>query len=43
MKPVTVSTDVAAPPAQAFEHLDTLANHEAFLDHYLEKWERIPA
>ncbi len=38
MKPVTVSTEVAAPPAQAFEYLDTLANHEAFLDHYLTKW-----
>ncbi len=38
MKPVTVSTDVATPPVQVFEHLDTLANHEAFLDHYLEKW-----
>jgi hypothetical protein len=38
MKPVTVSVDVAASPAQTFEHLDTLANHEAFLDHYLEKW-----
>ena len=29
MKPVTVSTEVAAPPAQVFEYLDTLANHEA--------------
>jgi hypothetical protein len=38
MKPVTVSTEVAAPPAQAFEYLDTLVNHEAFLDHYLTKW-----
>jgi len=38
MKPVTVSTTVAAAPAQVFEHLDVLANHEAFLDHYLEKW-----
>jgi len=38
MKPVAVSAEVAAPPARVFEHLDTLANHEAFLDHYLEKW-----
>jgi uncharacterized protein YndB with AHSA1/START domain len=38
MQPVTVSTEVAAPPAQVFEYLDTLANHEAFLDHYLGKW-----
>ena len=38
MKPVTVSTEVAVPQAQVFEHLDTLANHEAFLDHYLGKW-----
>jgi len=38
MKPITVSTEVAAPLAQVFEYLDTLANHEAFLDHYLGKW-----
>jgi uncharacterized protein YndB with AHSA1/START domain len=38
MKPVVVATNVAAPPERVFEHLDTLANHEAFLDHYLEKW-----
>jgi uncharacterized protein YndB with AHSA1/START domain len=38
MKPVTVSADVAAPPERVFEYLDTLANHEAFLDHYLGKW-----
>jgi hypothetical protein len=38
MQPVTVSTEVAAPPALVFEYLDTLANHEAFLDHYLGKW-----
>ena len=38
MKPVTVSAEVAAFPARVFEHLDTLANHEAFLDHYLVDW-----
>jgi ribosome-associated toxin RatA of RatAB toxin-antitoxin module len=38
MKPVTVSAEVAIPPERVFAYLDTLANHEAFLDHYLGKW-----
>lgn len=38
MKPVVVSTNVASPPAEVFEFLDVLANHEGFLDHYLTDW-----
>jgi ribosome-associated toxin RatA of RatAB toxin-antitoxin module len=39
MKPVTVAANVAKPPAEVFEFLDVLANHEGFLDHYLTDWE----
>jgi ribosome-associated toxin RatA of RatAB toxin-antitoxin module len=39
MKPVTVATAVAKPPAAVFHFLDALANHERFLDHYLVDWE----
>ena len=38
MKPVTVSTEVRKPPQEVFEHLDLLANHEAFLNHFLVDW-----
>lgn len=38
MKPVTVAADVAKPPAEVFEFLDALANHQGFLDHYLTDW-----
>jgi uncharacterized protein YndB with AHSA1/START domain len=38
MKPVTVTTTVAKPPAEVFEFLDVLANHQGFLDHYLTDW-----
>jgi len=38
MKPVTVSTAVARPVEEVFEFLDVLANHEAFLDHFLVEW-----
>jgi uncharacterized protein YndB with AHSA1/START domain len=38
MKPVTVAVTVAKPPAEVFEFLDVLANHEGFLDHYLTEW-----
>jgi len=38
MKPVTVETTVARPPAEVFAYLDALANHERFLDHYLVDW-----
>jgi carbon monoxide dehydrogenase subunit G len=39
MKPVTVSAEVAKPPAAVFEFLDVLANHEGFMDHMLVDWE----
>jgi ribosome-associated toxin RatA of RatAB toxin-antitoxin module len=39
MKPVTVAATVANSPAEVFEFLDALANHEGFLDHYLTDWE----
>lgn len=38
MKPVAVSTSVRASPPEVFEYLDVLANHEAFLDHFLVDW-----
>ena len=38
MKPVTVSTTVARPVAEVYEHLAVLANHEAFTDHMLVDW-----
>ena len=39
MKPVTVSTSVQRPPAEVYEFLDRLANHERFMDHWLVDWE----
>jgi ribosome-associated toxin RatA of RatAB toxin-antitoxin module len=39
VQPVTVETQVSKPPAEVFEFLDALANHERFLDHYLVDWE----
>jgi uncharacterized protein YndB with AHSA1/START domain len=38
MKPVRVEVTVAKPPAEVFQFLDLLANHEQFLDHYLVDW-----
>ncbi len=38
MKPVTVSVDVPQPPEAVYDFLDVLANHEAFLDHFLVDW-----
>jgi len=38
MKPVTVAATVVKPPAEVFEFLDVLGNHEGFLDHYLTDW-----
>jgi polyketide cyclase/dehydrase/lipid transport protein len=38
MKPVAVSTTVARPLSEVFEFLAVLANHEAFLDHFLVEW-----
>jgi hypothetical protein len=39
VKPVTVSIEVPQPAAKVFDHLAVLANHEAFLDHFLVDWE----
>jgi len=38
VKPVTVSVEVPQPPEEVFEYLAVLANHEAFLDHFLVDW-----
>lgn len=38
MKPVTVSVAVPQPVEQVYDFLDVLANHEAFLDHFLVDW-----
>ncbi|HEX3323806.1 MAG TPA: hypothetical protein VHR65_01525 [Solirubrobacterales bacterium] len=38
MKPVIVSTTVAKPRQETYEHLAVLSNHEAFLDHFLVDW-----
>jgi Polyketide cyclase / dehydrase and lipid transport len=38
MKPVEVSTVIRRPIAEVYEHLDVLANHEAFTDHFLFDW-----
>jgi hypothetical protein len=38
VKPVTVTTTVLKPASEVFEFLEVLANHEAFLDHFLVEW-----
>lgn len=38
MKPVTVSIEVPQSPEEVFDYLAVLANHEAFLDHFLVDW-----
>lgn len=38
MQPVTVSETVAKPVQEVYDFLDVLANHEAFLDHFLVDW-----
>jgi hypothetical protein len=38
VKPVTVSETVPKPAQEVYEHLAVLANHEAFLDHFLVDW-----
>ena len=38
MKPVTVSVTVPQSVEEVFDFLDVLANHEAFLDHFLVDW-----
>jgi len=38
VKAVTVSVVVGRPVVEVYDHLIVLANHEAFLDHYLVDW-----
>jgi len=38
VKPVTVSVTIAKPVEEVYDFLDVLANHEAFLDHFLVDW-----
>jgi hypothetical protein len=38
VKPVTVSVTVPQPAEEVYDFLDVLANHEAFLDHFLVDW-----
>ena len=38
-KPVVVSIDVPQAPAEVFEFLDVMANHEPFTNHLLRDWE----
>jgi hypothetical protein len=38
MKSVEVSTVIRRPIAEVYAHLDVLANHEAFTDHFLVDW-----
>lgn len=38
MKPVTVSIEVPQSAEEVFDYLAVLANHEAFLDHFLVDW-----
>jgi uncharacterized protein YndB with AHSA1/START domain len=39
VKPVTVSVDVPNEREDVYNYLDVLANHEAFTDHIMVKWE----
>lgn len=36
--PVTVTIDVPQPPAEVFDFLDLMANHEPFNDHLMREW-----
>jgi hypothetical protein len=38
VKPVIVSVTVPQPVEEVYDFLDVLANHEAFLDHFLVDW-----
>ncbi len=38
VQPVTVEATVAAPVERVYAHLAVLANHAAFLDHFLVDW-----
>ena len=40
MKPIKVSVTVDRPRDDVYAHLDVLANHEAFCDHFLGDWSR---
>jgi hypothetical protein len=39
MRPVSVSITIDRPRPAVYAHLDVLANHEAFTDHFLTDWE----
>jgi len=39
MKPIEESIVIRRPIGDVFDHLDVLANHEVFNDHYLVDWE----
>jgi uncharacterized protein YndB with AHSA1/START domain len=39
MKPVTVSVDTPKSREDVYAFLDVLANHEAFTDHLMDRWE----
>jgi Polyketide cyclase / dehydrase and lipid transport len=39
MKPIEESTVIRRPIEDVFDHIDVLANHESFNDHYLVDWE----
>jgi len=39
MKPIEESTVIRRPIEDVFDHLDVLANHQSFNDHYLVDWE----
>lgn len=38
-RPISVSVDVPHPRADVYDHLDVMANHEAFTNHMLTDWE----
>ena len=38
MEPVTLTTTIARPPAEVFEYLADVANHQEFTDHCLVDW-----
>jgi hypothetical protein len=38
VKPVTVTVEVPRTVEEIYDFLDVLANHEAFLDHFLVDW-----
>jgi hypothetical protein len=39
MKPVISTVTIDRPRREVFDHLDVLANHEAFTDHFLRDWQ----